>query len=52
MAEKNYYSIDPEGKLKCMKCKVPLVKSGAKFMYLDNGFPVEMPVCPDRKSVV
>ena len=30
----------------CMKCKVPLVKGKAKFMYLENGFPVEMPVCP------
>ncbi len=28
-----------------MKCKVPLVKGKAKFMYLENGFPVEMPVC-------
>ena len=34
-AEKNYYTIDPQGKL-----------SKAKFMYLDNGFPVELPVCP------
>ena len=33
--EKTYYVIDPEGKLTCMK-----------FMYLDNGFPVELPVCP------
>ena len=46
MAEKNYYSIDPEGKLICMKCGVPLEKGGAKFTYLDNGFPVELPVCP------
>ena len=45
-AEKNYYTIDPEGKLTCLKCKVPLVKGKAKFMYLDNGFPVELPVCP------
>ena len=36
-AERNYYTIDPEGKLQCGK---------AKFMYLDNGFPVELPVCP------
>jgi len=46
MEEKNYYEIDPLGKLKCMKCKVPLVKGKAKFTYLDNGFPVELPVCP------
>ena len=44
-AERTYYTIDPEGKLTCMKCKVPLVKGKAKFMYLENGFPVEMPVC-------
>ena len=49
--EKNYYTIDPQGKLKCVKCGVPLVKGKAKFMYLDNGFPVdgfpvELPVCP------
>ena len=46
MAEKNYYTIDPLGKLSCVKCKVPLEKGKAKFMYLDNGFPVELPVCP------
>ena len=39
-AEKNYYTIDPQGKLKCMKCGVKLVKCKAKFMYLDNCFPV------------
>ena len=44
--EKTYYTIDPEGKLTCMKCRVPLKKGNAKFMYLDNGFPVELPVCP------
>ena len=46
MADKNYYTIDPEGKLTCMKCGIPLEKGKAKFMYLDNGFPVELPVCP------
>ena len=44
--EKNYYTIDPLGKLRCVKCDVPLIKGKAKFMYLDNGFPVELPVCP------
>ena len=29
-----------------MKCGVKLVKGKAKFLYLDNGFPVELPVCP------
>ena len=46
MDNKNYYTIDPRGKLKCKKCQVPLVKGKAKFLYLDNGFPVELPVCP------
>jgi len=46
MEEKNYYTIDPLGKLRCYKCHVPLIKGNAKFMYLDNGFPVELPVCP------
>ena len=45
-AEKNYYTIDPQGKLMCVKCGIALVKGKAKFMYLDNGFPVELPVCP------
>ena len=35
--ERTYYTIDPEGKLTCMKCKVPLVKGKAKFMYLEIG---------------
>ena len=43
-AERNYYTIDPEGKLQCVKCGVKLIKGKAKFMYLDNGFPVELPV--------
>ena len=34
--EKNYYTIDPEGKLHCMKCGIPLIKGKAKFMYLDG----------------
>lgn len=46
MADKNYYTIDPEGKLTCMKCRCALEKGKAKFLYLDNGFPVELPVCP------
>jgi hypothetical protein len=29
-----------------MKCRCKLQKGKAKFMYLDNGFPVELPVCP------
>ncbi|MPM15785.1 hypothetical protein SDC9_62157 [bioreactor metagenome] len=48
MAEekKNYYEIENMGKLTCCKCKVPLVKTSATFSYLDNAFPVELPVCP------
>ncbi len=48
MAEekKSYYEIDRVEKLICQKCKVPLVKGSATFAYLDNAFPVELPVCP------
>ena len=46
MEKKAYYSIDPGGKLKCRKCNVPLEKGRARFMYLDNSFPVELPLCP------
>lgn len=45
-SNKSYYTIDPEGKLECMKCGIKLVKGKAKFRYLENGFPVELPVCP------
>lgn len=44
---KIYYSLDPEGKLFCEKCGIPLVKAEAIFTYLENSFPVEMPVCPE-----
>ena len=44
--QKSYYVIDPQGKLSCHKCGVPLVKANAVFGYLDNAFPVELPVCP------
>ena len=44
--ERTYYSVDPEGRLQCLKCGVPLEKNRAKFLYLGNGFPVELPVCP------
>ena len=47
MADKNYYTIDPMGKLSCHKCGIPLIKGKAKFMYLENGFPVELPVCTE-----
>ena len=45
MAEKNYYTIDPEGKLTCMKCNVKLEKGKAKFMYPSryNGPPPSVP---------
>lgn len=43
---KNYYTVDPLGKLTCKKCGVSLVKGSATFGYLDNAFPVELPVCP------
>jgi hypothetical protein len=41
-----YESIDPAGDLFCEKCKVSLVKKEARFNYLGNAFPVELPVCP------
>ena len=43
---KKYYSLDLGGSVICEKCKVPLLKTDAVFTYLDNSFPVEMPVCP------
>lgn len=46
MAEKNYYTIDPMGKLTCAKCKISLVKGKATFGYHGNAFPVELPICP------
>ena len=36
MADKNYYTIDPEGKLTCMKCGVKLQKGKAKFLRLQS----------------
>lgn len=33
-------------KLICAKCRVPLAEGDARFTYLDNGFPVKLPVCP------
>ena len=51
MAEKNYYTIDPMGKLTCTKCKIALVKGKATFGYLGNAFPVELPVCPSCISM-
>ncbi len=47
MAEKNYYSVDPMGKLMCARCQRELVKGKATFSYMGNAFPVELPVCPE-----
>ena len=44
--EQSYYVVDPGGRYRCLKCGVPLVKGDAVFGYLDNAFPVELPVCP------
>ena len=45
--ERTYYTIDPEGKLTCMKCKDSSCKRKSKFECIWKiGFPVEMPVCP------
>ena len=38
--EKSYYVVDPGGRYRCLKC------GDAVFGYLDNAFPVELPVCP------
>ena len=46
MAKEALLQHRPRGKLKCRKCNVPLEKGRARFMYLDNGFPVELPLCP------
>ena len=43
---KSFYEVDPKGQFICHKCGIPLVKSDAVFGYLNNAFPVEMPVCP------
>ena len=51
MAEKNYYSVDPMGKLMCARCKKAMVKGKAMFSYMGNAFPVELPVCPECGSV-
>ena len=45
-AEKTYYSLDADQHLICHKCSVRLIKGRAVFKYLDNAFPVELPVCP------
>ena len=37
--EKSYYAVDPGGRYRCLK-------GDAVFGYLDNAFPVELPVCP------
>ena len=47
--ERTYYTIDPEGKLTCNKCKVPLVKGKAKFMYLETVFRLR---CRSARNVV
>lgn len=49
--EKVYYSTDIKDSLICQKCKIPLEKSPARFAYMGNAFPVELPVCPQCKFV-
>jgi len=49
--EKVYYSTDIEEGLICQKCRLPLKKSPARFAYMGNAFPVELPVCPQCKFV-
>ena len=44
--EKTYYSLEAGGNMICHKCGIRLVKGIALFEYLENAFPVELPVCP------
>ena len=44
--KKTYYSLEADSNLICHKCNVPLVKGNAVFEYLENAFPVELPICP------
>ena len=43
---KLYYQADPNVYYLCHKCKVPLVIGDALFQYLNNAFPVQLPICP------
>ncbi|MBQ4045540.1 MAG: hypothetical protein II627_03735 [Lachnospiraceae bacterium] len=47
MSEKKQDTGGQDGKLRCIKCGVMLKKSQVRFLYLDNGFPAELPVCPE-----
>ncbi len=51
MADKIYYTVDTHGELVCQKCGVPLEKANARFAYMGNAFPVELPVCPKCRFV-
>ena len=48
MAEqtKLYYQADENLRYTCHKCKIPLVLGDAVFEYLNNAFPVQLPICP------
>lgn len=51
MAEKYYESIDPKGELICKKCGITLAKSKVRLKYMNNAFPVELPMCPVCKFI-
>lgn len=52
MEEKKVYeSIEADETLVCWRCQEPLVKGNAKFSYLGNAFPVELPMCPTCKLI-
>lgn len=44
--EMTYYSLDASSDLVCRRCGIHLIKGKAVFEYLDNAFPVELPLCP------
>lgn len=51
MPEDKYYeTVEQEG-LICERCGVPLVTSEVKLSYLGNGFPVQLPKCPQCELV-
>ncbi len=52
MEEKKVYeSIEADASLVCGQCQEPLVKGSAKFSYMGNAFPVELPMCPKCKLI-
>lgn len=51
MADDYYESIDPKEELICEKCGILLIKHKVRFKYMNNAFPVELPMCPQCKFI-